>query len=154
MRRLLAVPFLLLATVAPPARAQATDEAAINGVIATLWEGMRTRDTVLLAAQFDPAARMYGLARDGAVRVSTPSEWFQGILRGPAGVELRERSWDHEVRVDGGIAAVWAKYDFHVGERFSHCGVDAFHFAKVGGTWKVTAIIDSRRQQDCWTPTR
>src|SRR5256885_3716182 len=40
--------------------------------------------------------------------------------------QFRERMWNPEVRIDGGIATLWTPYDFHVGPRFSHCGYDAF----------------------------
>jgi hypothetical protein len=44
------------------------------------------------------------------------------------------------------------KYDLHVGERFSHCGVDAFDLVKLGGEWKIVSVMDTRRTTDCPQP--
>jgi hypothetical protein len=65
---------------------------------------------------------------------------------------LIERTWAHEVRVDGNIAQAWMQYDFHIGERFSHCGVDAFDFVKIGDAWKIVQVMDTRRTTGCTPP--
>jgi hypothetical protein len=36
-----------------------------------------------------------------------------------------------------------------VGDRFSHCGVDAFTLAKEDDAWKIVALTDTRRRQGC-----
>jgi mannose-6-phosphate isomerase-like protein (cupin superfamily) len=51
-----------------------------------------------------------------------------------------ERMWDPEVRIDGPVATLWAPYDFYSGLEFSHCGTDAFQFAKTAEGWKVISI--------------
>ncbi len=33
---------------------------------------------------------------------------------------------------------VWAPYEFQIDGETTHCGVDAFSFAKIDGDWKVT----------------
>jgi hypothetical protein len=33
--------------------------------------------------------------------------------------------------LDGPLASVWAEYSFYAGEKFSHCGIDAFQLAQV-----------------------
>jgi len=53
------------------------------------------------------------------------------------------------VRIDGNVAQVWAYYTFHRNTTFSHCGIDAFMLAKVGSTWKITQLADSRRTEGC-----
>ena len=65
------------------------------------------------------------------------------------GDTLYERMWDPEVRVDGDIAALWAPYDFRIGERFSHCGHDAFHLVRQDGRWRISAIAYTVREEDC-----
>lgn len=57
--------------------------------------------------------------------------------------------WSAEVRIDGGLATLWAPYEFHLGERFSHCGIDAFQFVREGGAWKMIAITFTRRTTGC-----
>jgi hypothetical protein len=44
---------------------------------------------------------------------------------------------------------VWTEYDFHLGDKFSHCGVDAFHLLKTSAGWKVVALSDTARREGC-----
>ena len=50
----------------------------------------------------------------------------------------RERYWSPTVLVRGGIAVVWAPYEFWLDGKTSHCGVDVFDFVKVSGEWRVS----------------
>jgi len=50
----------------------------------------------------------------------------------------RERYWSPSVLIRGGMALVWAPYEFWIDGQTSHCGVDVFSFAKIDGTWKVS----------------
>jgi hypothetical protein len=40
-------------------------------------------------------------------------------------------------------------YSFYLGDKFSHCGVDAFLLARDGTEWKVVSLADTRRRQGC-----
>jgi len=53
------------------------------------------------------------------------------------------------VKIDGELAMVWAPYKFYLGEKFSHCGVDAFQLVKINNNWKIQYLIDTRRRQGC-----
>jgi hypothetical protein len=53
------------------------------------------------------------------------------------GRALRERFWAPTVLVRGGIAVVWAPYEFWIDGKTSHCGVDAFNFIKVDDEWRI-----------------
>jgi hypothetical protein len=142
--------FVLAAAVAAPATAQQTeDELAIRAVITQLFDGMRTRDTLAMNAAFHADARLYSLGGDGAVEVATPAEFAQSVASAPAGLLLDEVIHDVEIRVDGPVATAWTYYDFFVGERFSHCGYNAFQLLNAGGTWRIVAITDSRRREEC-----
>ena len=132
------------ATAAP-----AADIAAVRAVVQRLFDGMRARDTVMMSSVFHPEARFYGHNRAGEIQLTTPSSFLQGIGRAPAGVLLDEVIQDVEVRIDGKLATVWTYYDFFAGDRFSHCGYDAFLLLKAGAEWKIVALADSRRTEGC-----
>jgi len=51
---------------------------------------------------------------------------------------FRERYWSPTVLIRGGMALVWAPYQYWIDGQTSHCGVDAFSFAKIDGVWKVS----------------
>jgi hypothetical protein len=45
-----------------------------------------------------------------------------------------------------------AEYAFYVGERLSHCGVDAFQLFKGPDGWRIFEIADTRRSEGCEEP--
>ena len=47
------------------------------------------------------------------------------------------------------VAQVWTEYDFHSGDKFSHCGIDAFTLLKVKGEWKIAAVSDTMQREGC-----
>ena len=53
------------------------------------------------------------------------------------GHAYRERYWSPTVLIRGGIALVWAPYEFWTDGKTSHCGVDVFDFVKLDGVWRV-----------------
>jgi len=126
----------------------ASDSAAITGIVTRLFDAMRTRDTTTMRALFVPNASMQSL-RDSAVTFDRIDGWIAGVARAPQGVVLDERLGPQTVQVDGNLATVWVDYWFYVGPRFSHCGVDAFQLARIGGVWRIFSVVDTRRTTGC-----
>jgi len=145
--------FCLLVAAGLPrvAAAQAGDRESILTTVQKVFDAMRTRDTALLSQAFDSTARLVGVSSRGtpSVSLTAPSQFGAAIARAPAGDVWNERIYDPEVRIDGNVAQVWAYYTFHRNAAFSHCGVDAFMLVKVGSTWKITQLADSRRTEGC-----
>jgi putative lumazine-binding protein len=132
------------------ARAQDADRAAILATVQKVFDAMRTRDTALLSQAFDSSGKLVGVRPNAtAVSLTAPSQFGAGIMRAPAGDVWNERIFDPDVKIDGDVAQVWAYYTFHRNGTFTHCGVDAFMLVKVGATWKITQLADSRRTQGC-----
>ena len=132
--------------------------AAFAGVLALtsalavrLCSGAPETDTALLSQAFDSTARLVGVSNRGtpSVSLTAASQFGAAIARAPAGDVWNERIYDPEVRIDGNVAQVWAYYTFHRNTTFNHCGVDAFMLVKVGTTWKITQLADSRRTEGC-----
>jgi hypothetical protein len=150
MRALSATAAVLVLLLAPiSTHAQAADEAAVLDVVQRLFDGMRARDTTMMASTFHPEARFYGLNAAGAVEVTLPSAFLASIASAPADLLLDEVLHDTEVRLDAHLATVWTYYDFFVGDNFSHCGYDAIQLLKVGEEWKIVALADTRRREGC-----
>jgi hypothetical protein len=131
----------------------ASDRAEIVRVAERLFEGMRTRDTALLRSIVAPDLVIVA-ARGDSSRMTIRSQSAADFLRAVAtsAVELRERLWEPQVHVDGAIATLWAPYDFHLGERFSHCGHDAFQLARGERGWYVTGLTYTVRTIGCTGP--
>lgn len=120
-------------------------------VVERLFDGMRAKDTTLIRSTLHETARLMTAAtdRDGTpvVRVGDLDDFLASVAGADA--YLDERLYETEVRVDGGLASVWTEYDFWAGERFSHCGVDAFQLARTAEGWKIIQITDTRRREGC-----
>lgn len=133
-------------------RAQSPEEEVL-AVIDALLTSMREADSATAAALFHPEARLLTLdSRQPRheVRAIAATAFIEAI--GASGGAWEERIWDPEIWFDGDLAVVWAKYDFHVDGRFSHCGVDAFHLADTPQGWKIISIIYTRRTSGCESP--
>jgi hypothetical protein len=68
----------------------------------------------------------------------------------PAGKErLLERMWNPEVKVHGGIATLWAPYDFYRDGKFSHCGIDAFDLVRTAAGWQIVGATFTIERTNC-----
>src|SRR6478609_4129466 len=137
-------------TPPPPQPAFATDSAAVMQVVKNLFNGMRTRDTTLMRAQFHVAAEMRSASYDrtakAVIQGDTPTDWLSGVATAPVDLLLDERLGTPVLHVDGNLATVWVYYEFWAGDRFSHCGADLFTFGRTTDGWKVIFVADSRRR--------
>ena len=77
---------------------------------------------------------------DGRHRIYKDGKFFR---------EVWANAFDPEVRIDGGLATVWAEYTFRVNDTISHCGVDAFQLVRTGDGWKILFVSDTRRTTGC-----
>lgn len=168
MRRSLAAAGLAVFMAGPvidPASAQAgaapqsgtlseADRKAVLEPLDLMFDGMKARDTTMIMSAFVPGARLVDIRnRDGqtTVRFLPVADFARSLLGAPAG-DLIERYWDTQIDVEDNVASVWVQYDFHIGDRFTHCGIDAFHLAKTHMGWKIVQVMDTRRTTGCSTP--
>lgn len=123
----------------------------ILSVVTRLFDGMRTADSSLVRSLFHPNAQLVTtLVREGVPTVQQDSlaVFFRSVgTRRPE--PLDERIKNPRVFLDGTLAVVWTEYDLFLGTRFIHCGVDAFHLARVGEVWQIVALADTRRRDGC-----
>lgn len=112
---------------------------------------MRARDTGMIASTFAQDAKLLGVGVHKGVQgvAATPADEFIRIVGAATGPQWDERIHDSEVRIDGSLATVWTHYDFYLGDKFSHCGVDAFQLARFSEGWKIIALADTRRREGC-----
>jgi hypothetical protein len=132
-------------------------EAEVVAVIQKLFDAMLSRDTTALRAVFDPSARLVrGGSRDdpNQVQVTTVDQFVNSIASAPADARLIERIYEPEVRIDGNLATVWTFYTFHLGEQFSHCGIDAAQLLEINGGWKIVHLADTMRRENCEPPKK
>ena len=147
---------LILALMLPvPAWAQADDEAAVRAVVDRLFDAMRAADSAGVRSVLHPKARLISVTESDGQPTIEILDSMDGFINavGTAHEETwDERIWDVEVRIDGRLATVWANYAFYVGDRLSHCGVDAFQLFNDVDGWKIFEIADTRRREGCEPP--
>ena len=151
LRRTLALLLLVIPSVAGAQAPGAPDErAAVLAVVQRLWDAMKARDTAMARSVFDSSAMLSrAVTRNGESRVQlTPVSAFLEALS-HATEPWNERMYSPEVRIDGSLATVWTEYDFSLGDKFSHCGVDAFQLLKTSAGWKIVALADTARREGC-----
>jgi hypothetical protein len=121
--------------------------------IKRLFDGMRAHDSTMVRSAFVPGALMMGsLPRTGLPSSVTYSS-VDGFVAaaGRPGQPWDEQIYDPRVEIDGNLASAWVFYTFHLGENFSHCGVDALQLVRTADGWRIALIADTRRTTECDT---
>lgn len=136
--------------------AQSPDHAEVQGVIEELFEGMREGDSSRVSGLFHPEVRMMTSyrAEDGSPMLKEGTlKGFLNAIGTPHPEVWNEEIWNTEIRIDQELAQVWTDYAFYVGEKFSHCGIDAFQLVRGSdGRWRIIHLIDTRRREPCERP--
>lgn len=143
--------FLILTIVTATAFGQG-DEAAVKSTVNKLFEGMKKSDTAMIRSVFSSAAILQTIATGttGKTQIITePLDSFLVAISKPHDALYDERITFDVIKIDGDLAMVWAPYQFYVGERLNHCGVNSFQLVKLNGEWKIEYLIDTRRRQGC-----
>lgn len=145
-KALLALCFLACAGP-PPLAAQSPAELEVRAVIDRLFDAMRRGDSAAARAVFHPEARLQTAAarqHETVLRTVTVDDFVRAV-GSPRGEVWDERVSDVLILVDDPLATAWMRYAFYLGERLSHCGVNAFHLVRTSQGWKVTQVTDTRR---------
>ena len=149
LRIILLVPVLATLAGMAPAAAQAPEDEVL-AVVNRLFDGMRQADTTVMRSTLHADVRLVTTGeRDGepVAQVVAVERWLDAVAGSTE--RLDETLHGPEVRIDGNLATVWTFYTLHVGDRFSHCGVDAFQLVRGSVGWKIIQVADTRRPEGC-----
>lgn len=126
-------------------------EEEVLAVVQRLFDAMRAKDTATMLRLFDRDARLVGMrpGREGPVVQRLTAAEFAAFVARDTRAPWIERAWSPEVRISGTLATVWAEYDFHFGDTFSHCGVDAVQLLLTPDGWKIMSIADTFVREGC-----
>ena len=119
-----------------------------------LFNGMAQGDSTLARNAFTKDATMTTVVvgdNGTEIRKGSVDRFvsFVGTLREN---QVNEPIWGIKIEKDGVFAQVWVDYALYAEGKFVHCGVDAFHLAKIDGSWKIFALTDTRRKNNCEVP--
>ncbi|HXU99786.1 MAG TPA: nuclear transport factor 2 family protein [Caulobacteraceae bacterium] len=131
-----------LAIVAATAGAQPAnpERGAVLKTVEAFFAAMQARDPAAIAALVQPGAQFTQIGPGPGGPEQESVEAFLPQARHAPEAWL-ERVWSPEVRVDGRLAMVWSRYDFHRGARFSHNGRDLYVLARTAHGWKIVSLV-------------
>lgn len=144
----------LMASPSTPIQQQADEEAAVKKAIGQMFQGMRNGDSTMVKDVFTEEAVLQSIATDAAGHTkirTTPIAAFVKAVGTPHTDVWDEQIIFDKINIDDQLASVWTPYNFYLGNKFSHCGVNSFQMAKVNGKWKIVYLIDTRRKTNCNT---
>lgn len=120
----------------------------VRAAIGRLFDAMRAGDSTALRAAFHPEARLMRVVRENEQHrlEMTPVDEFVRLVGTPHDEVYDERVDAMEIMIDDGLATAWMDYRFFVGERFSHCGVNAFQMVRSSSGWQVISLVDTARE--------
>lgn len=134
---------LLAALLAPTAHAApaSTPGQEVVSTVQRLFDAMAARDAAGILALLTPEAGIASIRPNQSLNQISGADFAARIAASKDA--LLERIWQPEVRVAGRIATLWAPYDFHIGTRLSHCGVDSITLFATPEGWKVAGVYYS-----------
>ena len=129
-----------------------TEEIAVRNTINQFFEGMKKADSSIVKAVVATEARLETIARNKEGEIYVKVDGINAFIKAistPHPEIYDERLNDIEIKIDAELATVWAPYQFYIGQKFSHCGVNTFTLVKIEKNWKIWYIIDTRRKENC-----
>ena len=114
-----------------------SEGAAVMKIVNRLFESMQSKQVDVLRGLFIPEGRLISTSlrqNQPVTRLLTQGEFIK--LVDETKEPYRERMFEPEVRVDGDVATVWGRYDFHVGARLTNCGVNSIQLVRTPEGWK------------------
>jgi cyanophycinase len=125
-------------------------ELDVLAVMDRLFNAIAAQDSAEIRRISHPELRVFVPGEEAGaptLRVSTLQQFAQSIAAST--VRLAETAFDPEVRVDGNLASIWTYYEFFRDGAFSHCGIDAFHFARTASGWQIIGLAYTTRRERC-----
>jgi hypothetical protein len=146
MRKYLFISLLFLSSTISAQKNQ--EKPAIKQVIQNMFLAMQTGDTALFRSCFAPSVIFQTIVtKDHQTKVKTEDfeAFLTSLTKYPQGA-LDERIKFKSIKEDGTLAIAWTPYQFYYQGKFSHQGVNSFQLVKLGDTWKIQYLIDTRRK--------
>jgi len=131
---------------------QGYDLSTPEGTVNALFKSMADGDSTLASMVFAQDASLNSVftTKDGEQKVKGGEiAGFIKAIGTPHDEIWDERISNLTVKIDGDLAQAWMDYSFYLGDKFSHCVVNAMHLVRKDGKWRILQIVDTRRKKDC-----
>ncbi|MHA7060070.1 nuclear transport factor 2 family protein [Aquimarina sp. M1] len=117
------------------------------------FEGFHQGDTTRIRKTMDATIVMQTIVKtkEGTTKIlkTDVNKFLEVIHNRPEDQRWLEKLLGFKIDADTSIAQVWTPYKFYVNDKFSHCGVNMFQLFNDGNSWKIIAIVDTRKKDGC-----
>lgn len=131
----------------------------VENTVNQFFEGLNQKNTALMASLVKDTSTLlmnsviFSKKSNSYEEVTLP---FTDFLKGIEKARLKEKKWDEkiwsmDINIDGGLATVSTPYSFFANNELSHCGTNHIMLVKLGKSWKITGLTDTRRRKQCRT---
>jgi len=145
--------FLTITLFSLNVTAQTSDKEAVQKTIESFFEGFHQQDSLAIKKTVANEVLLQTVGKDSlgsnVVKTEDFSKFIKSIVSIPKEVNFKETIKTYSIQVDGTMANAWTEYEFHVNDKFSHCGVNSFQLVKQDDDWKIIYLIDTRRKEGC-----
>ena len=133
---------LLLLVLACRLLASTADEETALATVQQFLDAMQNRDAAAIKAVWQSGSQYsYSgpLGKSTVVVQKTIEQLITDLVSGNE--PWLERIWNPTIKAAGNQAVVWARYDFHVGKKFTHNGTDCYSLLKTADGWKIVGLV-------------
>ena len=143
--------FLLLTLlVVTLVSAQIEEEVKVKYAVETFFYAFHDKNELAMKRVVNPDILMQTVSLNMLGKMTVRNNnLINFMITTPDSISFQEKILDYKIQIDGGMAHVWAPYEFWYNGEFSHCGVNSFQLFKEEDIWKIIYLIDSRRKEDC-----
>lgn len=134
--------------------ANTSDTTAVSEIPDRLFEAMRAKNFDGISSLFVEGGKLTALdkPRSGeglSTRRNFTGEQFAKMIAEAKAGEFIEKMPDKKVTIYGDAAVVYGRYTFYVGDKFSHCGANAFHLLRTEKGWKIANATTTIKVANC-----
>ncbi len=131
-----------------------TDQQEAGAVADKLFEAMRAKNFEAIRSLFLENGQLTALdrPRSGAGFSATrnfSADAFAKMISEAKGGEFIEKMPEKEVKIYGDSAVVSGRYTFYLGDKFSHCGMNAFHLLRTEKGWRIANATSTLETANC-----
>lgn len=122
-----------------------------EGVVRSFFQAMYDADADAMGDMVIDNIQLnttYFNTEGGNIHAGKWQDMIKAVKESNAG-ELNEEIANVRVSQQDALATVIMDYAFYHKGTFSHCGVNHFTLVQIGDQWKISSIIDTRRNKDC-----
>lgn len=137
--------FIFLFCLLAPFGIKAQEENEVRAVVNSFFAAMYEADSSRLLSLTHKDWKLSTLDSVGQVRNTSNDSFIQSITSAAPG-DFKELISQKNISVKDALAIVHTQYQFYYKNKLSHCGENVFILGRIGSTWKILSVTDTREK--------